>query len=120
MTRAGHSLPELIVALVFVGVAMAAIAGGSLLAARVTTDAVRSQEAVARAAALLDSLVAAPAVIPGELLDEGMRAAWTFGADGPGGTVEVRITAPPGAPELARLEGYWIPLPPVPPNPPIP
>ena len=58
--RPGHSLPELIVAVTFLGVALTGVGASSVLGARWAMDAVRKQEALRLAAATLDSLRTAP------------------------------------------------------------
>ena len=109
VTRPGHSLPELVVALVFVAVAFAAIAAGTLLAYRSTVGAARRQHAVVLAAALLDSLLAAPELVAGHGTRDGIRTDWRATAAAGGAVVVVIATTDPGAAGLARLEGFWLP-----------
>jgi Tfp pilus assembly protein PilV len=109
--RSGHSLPELLVALAFLGATLAGLASASLLGARWGRDAVLVQQAVARAAAVLDSLVLSPhEPVPGT--DEANPAwgatEWTILPLGPT-SVRIQVTVtPPAAAAPVRLEGLWI------------
>jgi Tfp pilus assembly protein PilV len=111
--RSGHSIPELVVALVFIAVALAAVAAGTLLAYRSTVAAVRRQNAVVLTAALLDSLLAAPDIAAGHRTLEGLRSEWRITPVAGGLVVEVASLTDPGAAELARMEGFWLPTAPM-------
>ncbi|MFP4623121.1 MAG: hypothetical protein ACLFRX_02970 [Gemmatimonadota bacterium] len=80
--RRGHSLPELIVAVTFLGVGVAAVSASTILGARWTGDAVARQRAVDLAAATLDSLVACAAPTSGSGEVDGLRVEWRAHDDG--------------------------------------
>ena len=99
--RAGHSLPELIVAVTFLATTIGGIGGATVLGARWTADAVARQQAVGFAATVLDSLVADSTAASGEAVVEGLTVRWTAGA---GGRIRVEVSRPGHRP-LAHLEG---------------
>jgi type II secretory pathway pseudopilin PulG len=109
--RSGHSLPELLVALAFLGATLAGLASASLLGARWGRDAVLVQQAVARAGAVLDSLLLSThEPVPGsdEANPSWGATEWTILPLGPASArIQVTVT-PPAAAAPVRLEGLWI------------
>ena len=112
MSRHGHSLVELIVTLAFLGATLGAVAAASLAASRGTAEAVRRQEGLSSAAAILDSLLAHAGPVDGEQHAAGMVIAWTLTGGGPGRAVRVVVRDRTAA-EVAALDGFWAPLPPI-------
>lgn len=111
-TRPGHSLPELIVAVTFLGASLCAVGATAALGAGWTSRAVMRQDAVRAAAATLDSLLAAPAVAHGQRTLGPVSLRWTT-SDAPAG-LEVEVTAAgPDGRELARLAAPWTPAAPL-------
>lgn len=115
--RRGHSLPELIVAVTFLGIALGCVGASSVLGAQWAGDALRRQAAVRVASAVLDSLIAAPVATTGYREDTRWRVAWSVeAAEGP---VRVTVDTPAGQ-RLLEVDG-WRALPvPVIPAPPAP
>jgi Tfp pilus assembly protein PilV len=125
---AGHSIPELIVALTFLAAALAAVTSSTLLASRWTTDAVLRQRALSAAEAALDSITARPdlpsrgshsssdppwttewEVVP-LLTDDGAVSGYRSGS----ALVRVTVTLEGALAPAAELLGLWINLPPGP------
>lgn len=106
--RPGHSLPELIVAVTFLGACLGVVGATAAAAASRTRGAVLQQEAVRRAGTVLDSLLAAPGVQDGELQLAGVTIHWAVLESGATPLVEVGSTGPDGR-ELVRLEARWFP-----------
>jgi prepilin-type N-terminal cleavage/methylation domain-containing protein len=110
--RPGHSLPELLVALVILGAAMAGISSTTMLANRWTGDAVLRQRAVAAAVAVLDSLSSLPdppvagsrAIPAASLLLE-----WDgeSGAETSAVTIHVSVRSATTGTMLTVLNGTW-------------
>lgn len=112
--RRGHSLPELIVALTLLGVALAGTAGAAVMGSRWTTEGAVRQGALSVAQTVVDSLTRLP-------------DAPTAGADvwaGSGGVIQwdvetaqvpaaawvrVRVMTRAGDRSLAELHGLWVP-----------
>lgn len=115
--RPGHSLPELMVAVAFLGVAMGGVAASTLLGARWAADALLRQEALRVAAATLDSVAAAAEPASGARGSARWRIRWHVGSGD--GRVTVTVESPDGSP-LARLEGRRVPALPTLPDPPLP
>lgn len=102
--RPGHSLPELIVAVCFLGTSLAAVGASVVLGSRWALDATRRQEAVREAAAVLDSLAMAPGADDGTRTVSEMTVQWTV--TGP----LVRVTVADGSGRLlTELEGRRFP-----------
>lgn len=93
VTRAGHSLAELIVAVTVLGVGLGSVSGASVFALRRTNDALQRERAVILAVATLDSLAALAAPASGELHVSGIRLQWVVDP-GPGGG-DIRLWAMP-------------------------
>lgn len=108
LCRRGHSLPELIVAVTFLGASLGAVGATAAAAAGRTRDAVLKQEAVRQAGAILDSLLAAPRLEDGERQLTGAGFRWTVLETGATPRVEVMATGPGGR-ELVRIEARWFP-----------
>lgn len=106
--RAGHSLPELIVAVTLLGVSLAAAGAAAAMGAGRTRDAALRQEAVRQTAAVLDSLLAAPVLVAGERDLPAFHIVWTVAADDGPVRVEVTATRSDGR-SLVRLGGPWFP-----------
>lgn len=106
--RAGHSLPELVVAVVFLASSLVAVGASAVLGARWTARAASLQDATRVAAAVLDSVAAAPAVITGDRSIDGFRVRW---AASPDGVILVRVFA--GPEPIVQLAGVRIPPVPV-------
>lgn len=85
--RPGHSLPELIVAVVFLATTAAAVGSLALVGARRTAAAARQQVAVRTAEVVLDSVLAEPPVVPGAATYGPHVARWT-----PDGASGARVT----------------------------
>lgn len=115
--RAGHSLPELIVAVTFLGAAMGGVAASTLLGARWASEALLRQEALRVAGSTLDSLSAVPAPVSGARASSRWRLRWTVSSGE--GRLRVTVEAVDGR-RLARLEGRRVPAVPVLPDPPAP
>jgi len=107
--RAGHSLPELIVATTFLAATLVAVGGSALLGARWTDRAATRQRALWLAEQVLDSLATLPGAGPGHADVEGLRLTWTDTGDGH--RVEVRTTG--DGPLLVILEAARVPEVPV-------
>lgn len=109
--RRGHSLAELLVTLAFLGVALGAISAAIIHGGRSTMAAAASQEAVGVAAALLDSLVAAPLATVGGTTAGPYRARWTIHAHAPGEYVVVTVEPPVPGPATVTVRGLRVPRP---------
>ncbi len=107
VTRAGHSLVELIVAVTFIGASFAGLAATAVLGARWTLLAGAREEALALAGATLDSLLGTPGPPESGAFEQaGVLVAWTVEPAGAGAVV--RIEARREAPAVsAELEGLW-------------
>lgn len=103
--RPGHSLPELVVAVTFLGVALGCVGASTLLGARWAADALRRQEAVRIATAALDSLARVPEPESGALDSPRWRLEWIAGD---GGDLEITVRTLDGR-RLTRLEGRSVP-----------
>ncbi|MBW3553409.1 MAG: hypothetical protein KY466_07865 [Gemmatimonadetes bacterium] len=112
MSRRGHSLVELIVTLVFLGTTLGAVAAGALAATRGTARVVQRQQGVSGAAAILDSLLAHVDPAGGEQRAAGRVLTWTVTGAGRGRAVRV-VARDARHAEIAALDGFWVPLPPV-------
>jgi Tfp pilus assembly protein PilV len=121
----GHSLPELLVTLVFLGVALGSVGSAGLLGGRWTADAVLRQEALAACRMVADSLVRLPVQPASGGRDEGdprWRVEWWVSAAGasadpvePAAPVAVAVTARShrdGERPLVTLHALWTPAPP--------
>lgn len=106
--RAGHSLPELIVAVMFLASSLVAVGASAVLGARWTARAAAFQDAIRVASAVLDSVAAAPAVTTGGRSIDGFRVRWVAGPDG---VIVVRVFA--GPEPIVQLAGVRIPPVPV-------
>lgn len=106
--RRGHSLPELIVAVTFLGASLGAVGTTAAAAAARTRTAVLQQEAVREAAAILDSLLAAPVVQDGNRELPGIALRWITVGSGATPRVEVTAIGPNGR-DWVRLEAPWFP-----------
>lgn len=126
--RAGHSLPELIVAVTLLATSAVAVAGMAVLGGRWTAGAVARQEAVRLAGAILDSVAAQPGATEGRLDVNGFRVRWSAGGEHPGDTpdlgdrsdptaggagIRVVVSRVAGGPPLAVLWGRGLPSAPV-------
>ena len=109
--RAGHSLPELIVAVTFLSTTVVAVGGTAVLGARWTGRAVLRQEAVRRAAAILDSVATAPGPRSGQGSSGGLTSRWRV--DGGRGTIRVIVLPTAGGSVLVTLTGRVAPTVPV-------
>lgn len=110
VSRSGHSLPELVVAVTFLATSLLAVGASTVLGARWTARAAARQEAVRLAGTVLDSMTAFPVSTEGDTTIDGFSIRWGTGPDG--GTT-VRVSAGNGGPVLAELEGYRLPVLPV-------
>lgn len=99
----GHSLPELIVAIAFLGIGLGGVGASSVLGARWTGEALRRQEAVRTAVAVLDSLVAAPSPASGTREAGRLRLSWVVREGS--GPVSVLVETLEGR-RLFELEGW--------------
>ena len=91
--RPGHSLPELMVAVVFLATTAAAVGSLALVGARRTAAAADRQVAVRTAEVVLDSVLAEPPVVPGVATRGPHVVRWTpEGASG----ARVTVTGPAG------------------------
>ncbi|HUG41474.1 MAG TPA: hypothetical protein VMM12_13385 [Longimicrobiales bacterium] len=112
VTRSGHSLAELLVALSFLGATLGAIASGTVVAARTTAGAVHRQHGLSAAAAALDSVLAAPDPASAADRQPGIILVWTVAPERHGRVVRVRALDAGSGAGLADLEGFWIAAPP--------
>lgn len=112
MSRRGHSLVELIVTLAFLGATLGAVAAATVAATRGTVTSAHTQQALSAAAATLDSLLAHPDPSDGEQRARGRVLTWTLVAAGRGRAVRI-VARDAGDREVAALDGFWAPLPPV-------
>lgn len=114
VTRGGHSLPELLVAVTLLGTTIGAIATAGIHAFRTTMDAVQGQEALSLAALCLDSLLLSPDPRSGERVAGAYALRWIVEPDGAGRSVRVRAVARRqggAARAAARLQAFWIQTP---------
>lgn len=109
--RAGHSLPELIVAVTLLGVCLGAAGATAVLGSGRTGAGVLRQEAVRGAAMVLDSLLTADPVLPGERRWGRVHLVWSLSPAIGAPSVEVIATGPADEP-LVRLSAPWFPPPP--------
>lgn len=118
VARAGHSLVELMVAMVVLGVALSGVAATSTLSLRLTRDAIRFENDAARAAAILDSLAVHDAPSSGVSTVERTTFEWVVTAMA-NGRAHLSVTATDGVTgaEIVRLSGAWAPTPPATPSP---
>jgi Tfp pilus assembly protein PilV len=110
--RSGHSLPELVVALAFLGASLTAMASASVLASRWTGDAVGRQRVLVVAEAILDSLITLPEPpLDGSTALDLETIAWVVDSVGLSGARMVEVTALGAGHRQARvqLRGLWIP-----------
>ncbi len=107
-SRPGHSLAELIVAITLLAAGLVGVGATSTLATRRGSFALRQQEAVFAAAAVLDSLVLAPDATAGLREHGGWRIRWTAAA----GQLVVTAETVDGL-MLVELEGRSAPAVPV-------
>jgi prepilin-type N-terminal cleavage/methylation domain-containing protein len=116
--RAGHSLPELIVALALLGVTLGAVASSAVMGSRWTHDSVARQRALALAEATLDSLAAfarPPASGERKLPDPPWVVEWAVAPGERERGLQVRVGTRAGdetrAPTriLAEVHGLWLP-----------
>lgn len=112
--RAGHSLPELVVALTFLGASLTAMASTAVLATRWTGDAVARQQALSMAESILDSLAfASDPPVTGTAEQERWSIAWDVDSVGPAIRVlRVTVLLPAAPLPVVELDGLWLaPLP---------
>lgn len=109
---AGHSLPELLVAMVFLGATIPAVGAAAALAARWTADAATRQEALAAAAQTLDSVAVVAAPASGAAVVGALSVRWWVGAAADSGRIRVEVADRAGA-SLATLTGLLHPILPV-------
>ena len=110
--RWGHSLPELLVTLSFLGVSMGAVTAALLHGGRNTAAAAFRQEAVALAAATLDSLTVTPVAASDSAVTSRFRVRWTLSPIPSGQAVEVVVESHATSRPLAVLRGVRTPSPP--------
>lgn len=108
----GHSLPELLVAMVFLGTTVPAVGAAAALAARWTAGAATRQEALAAAARALDSVAALEAPASGTAPAGALSVRWWVGAGADSGRIRVEVADRYGA-LLATLTGLQHPILPV-------
>lgn len=111
--RAGHSLPELIVALVLLSLCLGVVTSSAVLGARWTAQAVLKQEAVRRAGEVLDSVSGAAIVASGEDRQGRLVLRWTVGAGEDTASVLVTAARADSGRPLVELRGLWLRPPPV-------
>lgn len=106
MTRPGHSLAELLVALTLLGVGLAATGAAMLAAYRHTGKIMMRERALVCAAALLDSLVAVEEPADGGRQEAGLELRWHVEA----GPEERLVTAEcgPAGGEVVRVQGMHL------------
>lgn len=112
--RAGHSLPELIVAVTILAVAFGGIAASTHLGGRWTRDSLRRQTAIRAATEVLDSLSLVAEPEAGERQTAGLRMVWA--SSGAGGDLLVTALTPAGD-TLFHITGRSLPPIPVLPEP---
>lgn len=108
--RAGHSLPELVVAVALMGVCLGAAGATAVLGSGRSDAGMLRQEAVRGAATVLDSLLATDPVHPGERRWGRVHLAWELSHHGDVPRVEVIATGPSSEP-LVQLSAPWYPPP---------
>lgn len=118
VVRSGHSLVELLVAMMVLGVALSGVAATSTLSLRFARDALRLEEDAARAAFILDSLAVHGAPTSGASTSgasdlERTTFDWVV-TPMPGGWSRLAVTATDGrtAGTIVELTGAWAPPPP--------
>ena len=104
--QSGHTLVELLVTLSVLGVGLGAVSAAHLHGARSASVAERAQEAMARAAAVLDSLVMAETASPGGEPGGSLRARWSVRPLGSGDAIDVTVVDAATGRVLAVLGGY--------------
>jgi type II secretory pathway pseudopilin PulG len=112
--RAGHSLPELVVALTFLGASLTAMASTAVLATRWTGHEVARQQALSVAETILDSLALAsdPPVV-GTADRERWTIGWAVDSVAPAlRALRVTVDIPADPMPPVELRGLWLaPLP---------
>ena len=98
--RPGHSLPELIVAVVFLATTAGAVGSLAVVGAHRTTAAADHQAAVRLAEAVLDSVLAEPPVFPGGATRGPHVVRW-----GPEGSSGARVTVGLPSGSVVTLSG---------------
>lgn len=89
VSRMGHSLVELLVALTVLGVGLGSVSAANVFAMRSTNDALLRERAVVLAAATLDSLTALPVPAGGTRHVSGIRMEWLVDASTDGGDIHL-------------------------------
>lgn len=114
VARSGHSLVELIVALMFLGVALSGVAATHVLALRLTGEAFRLGEAATGASVILDSLISHARPVSGAAAAASVRYEWTVPemVDAESEVVVTATDARSGA-RILKLAGVRIPERPV-------
>lgn len=117
VARRGHSLVELIVTMMVLGVALSGVAATHVLSLRLTAEAFRLGDAAAGASAVLDSLTTHVNPVAGAATAAPIRYEWTVSetAEGWSRVVVTASDARSGAPIL-ELTGARVTEPPWPRN----
>lgn len=115
VARRGHSLVELIVTLMVLGVTLSGVAATHVLALRLTGEAFRLGDAAAGASVLLDSLITHARPASGAAAAASIRYEWTVSetADGRSRVVVTATDARSGA-VILELAGARVSEPPWP------
>lgn len=112
VARRGHSLVELIVTLMLLGVTLSGVAATHVLALRLTGDASRLGDAAAGASVLLDSLTTHAGTVSGAAVAAPIRYEWTVSETADGWSqVVVRATDTVSGTLILELEGARVPEP---------
>lgn len=114
VARRGHSLVELIVALMVLGVSLSGVAATHVLALRLTGEAFRLGEAAAEASVILDSLITDARPVSGTASAASVRYDWTVTETMDAGSrVVVTATDAHSGARILELAGVRVPERPV-------
>lgn len=109
MSRRGHSLPELIVAIALLGTAVAAVGASSVVGARWAAEGFARQEAVRAGMAVLDSLAAVASPSAGSRVGERLTVRWRVEPMAGGAVIRATVLTVDGGRVLASLIGPVVP-----------
>lgn len=112
VSRTGHSLVELIVAMTVLGTGLGSVGAATLFAMRRTDDALLQERAIILGVATLDSLSALPAPVDGVLRLPGIEVSWVVEVGSDGGEIRLSATSTASQRRVWRFRArYMAPVP---------